>query len=201
MAYASGTASSPNDLLDKIRLFATGSCGYTEALYTADAGYFRLHLTHPSGGGQVVNLHSYASYLTGYPSTDFDALKAYASQTVAGSSAQQLDVIAGGAVYRLYGGDGWCYCVLNTRTTLWGLLAFGAIEKSCSFTGGAFFGGFNTGGYPSSLTHLLRADIGGMVKAWRLCDRGGDVGGSMFESSPTRNVAGNSYAPIDLTHL
>ena len=44
MAFQSGVTTSPNDLLDKIRLFAIGSCGYTQLLHQADAGYYRLHL-------------------------------------------------------------------------------------------------------------------------------------------------------------
>ncbi len=38
MAFQSGITTSPNDLLDKIRLFATGVCGYTQLMYQADAG-------------------------------------------------------------------------------------------------------------------------------------------------------------------
>ena len=57
MAFQSGITTSPNDLLDKIRLFATGVCGYTQLKYQADAGYFRLHLQH-AASGQFVNLHS-----------------------------------------------------------------------------------------------------------------------------------------------
>ena len=33
MAFQSGVTTSPNDLLDKIRLFAIGSCGYTQLLH------------------------------------------------------------------------------------------------------------------------------------------------------------------------
>ena len=33
MAFQSGITTSPNDLLDKIRLFATGVCGYTQLMY------------------------------------------------------------------------------------------------------------------------------------------------------------------------
>ena len=50
MAFQSGVTTSPNDLLDKIRLFATGSCGYAQLMYQADAGYFRLHLQHATTG-------------------------------------------------------------------------------------------------------------------------------------------------------
>jgi hypothetical protein len=64
MAFQSGITTSPNDLLDKIRLFATTYCAYTQLMYQADAGYYRLHLQH-AGSGQYVNLHSYASYIAG----------------------------------------------------------------------------------------------------------------------------------------
>ena len=57
MAFQSGVTTSPNDLLDKIRLFAIGSCGYTQLLHQADAVYYSLHLQH-AASGQFVNLHS-----------------------------------------------------------------------------------------------------------------------------------------------
>ena len=82
MAFQSGITTSPNDLLDKIRLFATGVCGYTQLMYQADAGYFRLHLQH-AASGQFVNLHSYAGYVAWYGSTSFNSGLAYSSQIVA----------------------------------------------------------------------------------------------------------------------
>ncbi len=50
MAFQSGITTSANDLLDKIRLFATGSCGYTQLMYQADAHHHRLDLRHPKTG-------------------------------------------------------------------------------------------------------------------------------------------------------
>ena len=115
MAFQSGITTSPNDLLDKIRLFATGSCGYTLLMYQADAGYFRLHLQHVATG-QVVNLHSYASYVAGYGSTSFSSGLAYASQTVA-SGSYSVSQLSGSAEYFLFGGDGWCYCIVQNAST------------------------------------------------------------------------------------
>ena len=104
MAFQSGITTSPNDLLDKIRLFATGSCGYTQLMYQADAGYYRLHLQH-AASGQYVHLHSYASYVAWYGSTSFNSGLAYGSQTVA-SGSYSLTQLSGSAEYFLFGGDG-----------------------------------------------------------------------------------------------
>lgn len=104
MAFQSGITTSPNDLLDKIRLFATGSCGYTQLMYQPDAGYFRLHLQH-AASGQFVNLRSSASSISWYGSTSFNSALAYGSQTVA-SSSFSVSQMSGSAEYFLFGGDG-----------------------------------------------------------------------------------------------
>ena len=85
MAFQSGVTTSPNDLLDKIRLFATGSCGYTQLMYQADAGYYRLHLQH-AASGQFVHLHSYAGYVAWDGTTSFNRGLAYSPQTDAAGS-------------------------------------------------------------------------------------------------------------------
>ncbi len=183
MAFQSGITTSPNDLLDKIRLFATGSCGYTQLMYQADAGYFRLHLQHVATG-QVVNLHSYASYVAGYGSTNFSSGLAYGSQTVA-SGSYSVSQLSGSAEYFLFGGDGWCYCVVQTASTTYAPILFGAITKTCTFTGGAFLS--------DTYSNSVRADIDGNTNKWKAGTSGIDAVRSFYNAT-TRSL--DSYSPI-----
>lgn len=52
---------------------------------------------------------------------------AYGSQTVAAGS-YSVSQLSGSAEYFLFGGDGWCYCVVQTASTTYAPLIFGAIE-------------------------------------------------------------------------
>ena len=186
MAFQSGVTTSPNDLLDKIRLFAIGSCGYTQLLYQADAGYFRLHLQH-AASGQFVNLHSYASYIAWYGSTSFNSGLAYSSQIVA-SGSFSVSQMSGSAEYFLFGGDGWCYCIVQTASTTYGPLIFGAITKSCIFTGGAFLS--------DTYSTNVRADIDGNTNKWKSGSyySSGEETVKAFYSATTRQLDG--YSPI-----
>ena len=183
MAFQSGITTSPNDLLDKIRLFATGSCGYTLLMYQADAGYFRLHLQHVATG-QVVNLHSYASYVAGYGSTSFSSGLAYASQTVA-SGSYSVSQLSGSAEYFLFGGDGWCYCIVQNASTTYVPFLFGAMTKTCSFTGGAFL--------TDTYSTYLRADIDGNTNKWKAGNYGVDAVRAFYFDT-VRQL--DSYSPI-----
>ena len=162
MAFQSGITTSPNDLLDKIRLFATGSCGYAQLMYQADASYYRLHLQH-AASAQYVHLHSYANTIAWYGSTSFNGALAYAVQTVA-TGSYSITPLSGSAEYFLFGGDGWCYCVVQTTSIDYAILIFGTIEKTCTFTGGAFLS--DTYG-----THV-RADIDGNTNQWKTGNSG-----------------------------
>lgn len=183
MAFQSGTTTSPNDLLDKIRLFATSYCGYTQLMYQADAGYYRLHLQHVATD-QYVNLHSYASYISWYGSTSFNSALAYGSQTVS-SGSRSLTQMSGSAEYFLFGGNGWCYCIVQTGSTTYGLLLFGTITRTCSFTGGAFV---SDGSYT-----YVRADIDGYTNKWKTASNGVD-GVRAFSNSTVRQL--ENYSPI-----
>ena len=183
MAFQSGITTSPNDLLDKIRLFAIGSCGYAQLMYQADAGYFRLHLQH-AASGQFVNLHSYSGQVNGYGSTSFNSGLAYGSQTVA-SSSFSVSQMSGSAEYFLFGGDGWCYCMVQASSTTYGALLFGAITKICAFTGGAFLS--------DTYSSYVRADIDGNTNKWKY-STSGENAARAFYNSTTRQL--DSYSPI-----
>lgn len=183
MAFQSGITTSPNDLLDKIRLFATGSCGYTQLMYQPDAGYYRLHLQHVATG-QYVNLRSQATSISWYGSTSFNSALAYGSQTVA-TGSYTLTQMSGSAEYFLFGGDGWCYCVVQVSSTSYSPIIFGAIIKMCTFTGGAFL----------SDTHstYVRADIDGNINKWKIGTSGVDAVRA-FHNATTRQL--DSHSPI-----
>lgn len=183
MTFQSGITTSPNDLLDKIRLFATGVCGYTQLMYQADAGYYRLHLQH-AASGQYVHLHSYATYVAWYGSTSFNSGFAYGAQTVA-SGSFVVTPLSGSAEYFLLGGDGWCYCIVQTASTTYAPFLFGAIVKTCTFTGGAFLSDTNTS--------YVRADIDGNTNKWKAGSSGVDAVRA-FSTATTRSL--DSYAPI-----
>ncbi|MBK7024048.1 MAG: hypothetical protein IPH41_11265 [Sulfuritalea sp.] len=183
MAFQSGITTSANDLLDKIRLFAMGACGYAQLMYQADAGYLRLHLLH-AASGQVVNLHSYAGYIAGYGSTSFNSGAAYSSQTVA-SGSYSVSPLSGSAEYFLFGGDGWCYCIVQTASTTYAPFLFGAMTKTCTFTGGAFL--------TDTYSTYVRADIDGNTNKWKAGNSGVDVVRA-FYSGITRQL--DNYSPI-----
>jgi hypothetical protein len=184
MAFQSGLTTSPNDLLDKIRLFATGSCGYTQLMHQPDAGYYRLHLQH-AATDQYVHLHSYSNYITYYGSTSFNGSLAYGSQTVA-SSSFYIAQLSGNAEYFLFGGNGWCYCVVQTGSTTFASIIFGAITKICAFTGGAFLS--------DTSTTCVRSDIDGNINKWKASNYSGVDAARAFYSSTTRQL--DSYSPI-----
>ena len=184
MAFQSGITTSPNDLLDKIRLFATTYCGYTQLMYQADSGYYRLHLQH-AGSGQYVNLHSWSSYIAAYGSTAFSSGLAYGSQTVSGGSIS-ANLLSGSAEYFLFGGDGYCYCVTQYTSTIYNMLLFGSMTKTCSFTGGAFLS--------DSYSGAVRADIDSATNAWKTANGSGNTSSRMFYTSLTRQL--DSYSPI-----
>lgn len=191
MAFQSGITTSPNDLLDKIRLFATGACGYTQLMYQADAGYFRLHLQH-AASGQFVNLHSYANNIAWGGSTSFNSGLPYGSQTVA-SGSFSVDQLSGSAEYFLFGGDGWCYCIVQTTSTAYAPLIFGAIIKTCTFTGGAFLSDtYNT---------RVRADIDGNINKWKVNISGVDAARAFYFSTARQldnhsPIAFNGVTPL-----
>lgn len=181
MSFQSGLITSANDLLDKIRLFASGSCNYSVEKYAADAGYYRLHLSH-AASGQVVNLHSYSTYVSLYGSTSFDGALGYGSQTVATGSFS-VTPLSGGAEYFLFGDDGWCYCVVQTGAAIYEPIFFGAMEKLCSFTGGAFLS--------NNYTTHVRADIDGATNKWKSGLSGNDMV-IAFNGGVTRSLDGAS---------
>ena len=186
MAFQSGITTSANDLLDKIRLFAIGACGYGQLMYQADGGYLRLHLQH-AATGQVVNLHSYASYIAGYGSTSFNSGAAYSSQSVA-SGSYSVSQLSGSAEYFLFGGDGWCYCSVQTASTTYAPFLFGAITKTCAFVGGAFLS--------DTYSTSVRADIDGNTNKWKSGSyySSGEETVKAFYSATTRQL--DSYSPI-----
>ena len=182
MTFQSGLTTSPNDLLDKIRVFATAN-GWTQNLYGADAGYYRLHLQH-TASGQYANLHSYSSYIYGYGSTGFNSGLAYASQPGAGS-AITLSQLASSAEYYFFSGDGYIYCVVQTASASYGAFLFGSITKTCAFTGGAFF--------TDAYTLIMRADVDGTTNNWKSGTYGVTLA-KAFYSGLTRQL--DSYSPI-----
>lgn len=180
MAFQSGITTSSNDLLDKIRLFATGSCGYTQLMYQPDGTYYRLHLQHTSG--QIVNMHSYSGEIRFYGSTGWNSSAGWDSQAVA-SAMLSVTQISDSAEYFLFGGDGWLYCVVQS-VNRYLMIAFGAIEKMCAFNGGAFL---------SNLTATcLRADVDGYTNNWKSDYYG--YGVKAFNRSRTRSL--DNYSPI-----
>lgn len=183
MAFQSGITTSTNDLIDKIRLFAVGSCGYTQLMHQPDSGFFRLHMQH-AASGQFINLRSASSSISWYGSTSFNSALAYGSQTVASNSLFAAQM-SGSAEYFLFGGDGWCYCVVQATSTTYSLLLFGAIIKICTFTGGAFLSdGSNT---------PVRVDIDGNVNKWKNSVSGVDASRAFYYSQ-TRSL--DSFSPI-----
>ena len=176
MAFQSGIATSSNDLLDKIRLFATGSCGYTQLMYQPDGSYYRLHLQHTSG--QIVNLHSYSNEIRFYGSTGWNSNAGWDRQAVA-SDMLYAKRIPDSAEYFLFGGDGWLYCVVQVAKSGYTMIAFGALEKMCAFNGGAFLSDLGT--------TFVRADIDGYTNKWHY-----EV--QAFDQSRTRSL--DSYSPI-----
>ncbi|MBK6629505.1 MAG: hypothetical protein IPG35_18280 [Flavobacteriales bacterium] len=88
-----------------------------------------MHLQH-AGSGQYVNLHSWSSYLAAYGSTAFSSGLAYGSQTVSGGSIS-ANLLSGSAEYFLFGGDGYCYCVTQYTSTIYNMLLFGTMTKTC----------------------------------------------------------------------
>ena len=184
MAFQSGITPSANDLLDKIRLFATSVCGYEQRRFgPIDGSYLHLHLAHPASG-QIVNLRSYSGALNFYGSTAFDNALSFGSQVVA-SSMIGCNLMSGNAEYFLFGDDGRCYCAVQKDSTSFSLCLFGRVDKVCEFTGGAFVS--------STWDNRVRADIDGRLNRWKSGDNGLDAVYA-FRNSVTREL--DSTSPI-----
>ena len=184
MAFQSGITTSANDLLDKIRLFATSVCGYEQRRFgPIDSSYLHLHLAHPASG-QIVNLRSYNGALNFYASTSFDSTLSFGSQVVA-SGMIGINLMSGSAEYFLFGSHGWCYCAVQKDSTSFSLCLFGRIDKVCDFTGGAFVS--------STWDSRVRADIDGRLNRWKSDNSGLDAVYA-FRSAVTREL--DSTSPI-----
>ena len=182
MAFQSGITTSPNDLLDKIRLFATGSCGYTQLMYQADAGYYRLHLQHAASGQLVIHAFLHAGYVAWYGSTSFNRTGLqFAEYVVSGSFSPDVDV--GSASTSSSAATAGCYCVVQTASTTYAPIIFGAIARR-TFTGGAFLSDtYSTYVRPTS-TATPRMEGGHLGRRCR----------ARLHSATTRQL--DSYSPI-----
>lgn len=160
MAYATGTAASPDALLSAIRSFAIASCGFTENLYAADAGFNRLHLAHASSG-QFVDLHSFSTTLNLRASAGFNSGSAWNAQPNQ-STTEYLITPGTSAEYHLFGGAGWLHCVVSPAVSSWVWIGFGAGVKYGTWTGGNFFGANSSGG----VGYTFRCDIDGQTNRW-----------------------------------
>lgn len=136
MAYQTGTANSPDDLLDKLRLFAAAQ-GWTVNAWTVDAGFHRLHLEK---SGQWVNLHSFADYIEIIGSTGYSAGSAWNAQPGTGTSARSNAMPGPYVAYHFFAGTDTLYTAVESTPGIFKHLAFGMIEKTCTFTGGAYVG-------------------------------------------------------------
>jgi hypothetical protein len=165
MAYASGTATSQHDLLDKLRVFAVAA-GWTQDAYSADGTGYRLHLHKGSlyfalrsaAAEQVLDAYYFApSYaevtgiaLTG--ATGYDGGEAWDDQPgapVTNTSARSWGVCVkgvSGAVPGYYfftlGSNAICM-VVEYESGKFQWLVFGELDDSAAgtYTGGAFFAG------------------------------------------------------------
>ncbi len=155
MAYQTGTASSVADLIDKLRLFAVGQCGYALLMHAPIGGSdHRLHLHH-GATGQYVNIYTISSNVYFYGSTGFNASLGHDEQP---NPSNVLSTgLTGTLAYHFFGGAGYCYALVQ-QTPSYKAILFGAIEKLCAFDGGAFLS--------DGLGIELRADIDGHVDYW-----------------------------------
>ena len=96
------------------------------------------------------------------------------------------NLLSGSAEYFLFGGDGYCYCVTQYTSTIYNMLLFGTMTKTCSFTGGAFLS--------DSYSGAVRADIDSATNAWKTANGSGNTSSRMFYTSLTRQL--DSYSPI-----
>jgi len=115
-----------------------------------------------------------------YGSTSWDSNADWYSQTVA-SERLYIRQMSGSAEYFLFGGNGWLYCVVQIDNNVYNMMAFGGIEKICSFNGGAFL---------SNLAkNCVRAGVDGASHRWKTTH---EV--KAFNNSITRSL--DRYSPI-----
>lgn len=201
MAYQTGVSASVDDLLNAIRVFAVAN-GWTQNGYAVDGDGYRLHLQK---GAQFVDMRSGGVSGFGYVGgttthSPWPAIRLYGSTGYNGASAwdAQPGRAANGAVsndmgdgpmtYWLFTAADAVYCVAEVVPGIFKHLAFGLINKICTFTGGAFVCGagwysyianssIHTSNYQShrlpfdagcqsSGSCQLRADIDGNTDYW-----------------------------------
>lgn len=163
MAYSSGTATSPNDLLDKLRIFLLAN-GWTVNLHTALGAGYRLHVNK---GALFLNFRSIVAEslsssllvnavgaatsdyaIAGYASTGFNAGSVWNDQpggpkysaTMYGGFLSKLNGTIPAYHFFSYAGNDEIFAVIEFEPLKYQLLAFGTIAKySGSALGGQWY--------------------------------------------------------------
>lgn len=163
MAYQTGTASSPEDLLSKIKTFVE-SIGWVTDYYGSDtqtgitAGYLadKLLCVHTAAGNYFSFLaynstgDIYTSGATGYsagairnnqPGHSSGNFFATSTRCVTNGWALTNKVIGPYAAYYFFGGSDYLHVVIEVVTNRFVHMHIGVLEKAGPYTGGEYFTG------------------------------------------------------------
>lgn len=192
MAYETGVANSPSDLLDKMRVFAAAN-GWTVNRWQ-NGNELCLQL-----GVQYVNVNAQDGndLIVLYGSTGYDGGAAWNAQPGTSNSIHCNGMAGPYAAYHLFSdGANYIHCAAEVSAGLFRHVVFGGIEKTGAFTGGAYVDAVHWDGAPIYIDNpdderhsvlfdnnalrdyfwgygggRLRADIDGLVDKWWAFDR------------------------------
>lgn len=142
MAYETGSATNPADLLDKIRLFLTAN-GFTQNRWGNDGTGEQLNLQIDFGSGiRYFNFRSRSNYIELSLSTGYAAV-AFGSQqdektTTGTRSSYHLYNTGAYTRYDFYYSANTFFCVVEFEPETFTFLSLGEVVKYGTWTGGAF---------------------------------------------------------------
>lgn len=133
MAFQTGTAASPADLISQLVTFATAN-GWV--VYTPTSGY----VFHNPSTGQYVGVATNTNTIILAGALGYSSGAAYSAQPGATSHTARVNDCAGPfKAYYFFAGPGYIHVVVERSTNLFKHFMFGELEKAGSYTGGHYF--------------------------------------------------------------
>lgn len=146
MAYQTGSATNPTDLLGKLKTFAEG-IGWTSHRWVAGANGIEYILSHANAGyfGLIaddrtgLNASTYAgSTVTVYGFTSFSSGLGTTAQPGINGGSISNDLEGPYSAYHLFGTTQYIHVVVEVRTGVYTHFGFGKHNKSWNYTGGEY---------------------------------------------------------------
>lgn len=211
MAFQTGTASSPADLISLLATFAAAN-GWV--VYTPTSGY----VFHNPSTGQYLGVSTNTNTIILAGALGYSSGAGYNTQPGATSHTARVNECAGPfKAYYFFSGPGYIHIVVERSTNYFKHFMFGELEKAGSYTGGHYFDAtyhdmtenssssknpnlpdntghrylFDAGGYGSPFYGTLRLDYDGKSGNWL---SRGSQGASTTDNNAYKSVVRYRYS-------